>query len=61
MVIHMNGCHRHLSVHCSTAPDTPEKSQNSGVQMSSGPLQAAKGPLALVRRKIARLPSSCAV
>ena len=55
VVIHVDGCQSQLTVPCTTIPETPEVTQHREVQRSSGPQQPAKGPLALVRRQIAKL------
>ncbi|CAI8037433.1 hypothetical protein GBAR_LOCUS20935 [Geodia barretti] len=54
VVIHVDGCRGQLNVPCTTVSETPEVSQHKEVQRSSRPQQPAKGPLALVRRQIAR-------
>ena len=54
MVIHVDGCRGQLTLPCSCVSEMPEVSRHNGVQRSSGPQQPAKGPLALVRRQIAK-------
>jgi protein-tyrosine phosphatase len=54
VVIHVDGCRGQLTVPCTTVSETPEVRQHKEVQRSSGPQQPAKGPLALVRRQIAK-------
>lgn len=53
VVIHIDGCRAQLTVPCTTS-EKPEVTQENGVQRSSGPQQPPKGPLALVRRQIAK-------
>ena len=51
MVIHHDGCRGQLAIPCTTLSEVPEVRQ---LQRSSGPQQFPKGPLALVRRQVAK-------
>lgn len=52
--MHIDGCREKLTVPCSASSEKPHVTQENGVQRSAGPQQPAKGPLALVRRQIAK-------
>ena len=54
VVIHADSCRGQLDTPCATTSDKLQTTQENGVQRSAAPQQPAKGPLALVRRQIAK-------
>lgn len=54
VVLHVDGCRKKLTVQCSETSDSPNYTEQNAIRRSAGPQQPAKGPLALVRRQIAK-------